>query len=111
GLRVVEIFHARYRRDKLNAVLDARESPHAFRNRPGLDSQQRRGCGGSKNVFNIMISAQTDVSVAKENFFRAIAPEDDFIGAEKAPAGNPLFAAEPEYRRTRRCVMRRCRIV
>ncbi len=57
SLGIIEIFHAGNFGHKLDAMLDAREGTHTFRNRRRLDSHQSCRCRGSKNIFNVMIAA------------------------------------------------------
>ena len=111
GFGIVEIFHAGNRGDELNPVLHSREAAHALRDRGGLDSHQLRGCGRGQNIFNVVISAQSDIRAAKKNGFRTVAPENNFVITKETAAGNSFPPAEPEHLRKRRRILGSRRIV
>src|SRR6266851_8377214 len=92
-------------------MLHACKAPHAFGNCRGLDSRECRGRGGGKNIFNVMIAAQADVTAAQDHCFGAVAPEDNFIVPEEASDGHPFLPAEPENRRARGRVLLRGGVV
>ena len=69
GLGIVEIFHSGNRGDEFDPVLHSREGAHALRNRGRLDSRESRGSGRGQNIFNIVVSAQTNVFAREKNRF------------------------------------------
>jgi len=92
--------HLRFR-DKLQAMLDARERAYAFGDGRRLGASEMRRRHRRQDVFDVVSARQRNVLELQYRLFLAVMTKDNFVFPHQRALGHALLSAEPVHVRLR----------